>query len=633
MTIHRAVWLLLCHRSQMVTRLQHSLSYQVSMRKLSLECPRAQSWVGAIVSGSSARNGRNYDQRSFSSSRIVSQKKEGDKPSEKVQTDHKNQPVEQESRLEIETKHGKLLVKTTLADSKLQEIVIEKPKIEATLKETVAAGASTKKEDAAKSIVIDEERRMKADAELKEQLAEKNRQLAKKRIRVDFSRSSLERNFITPVRAMSDFLLKPSDLEALSRTKRRSPYEQEPAITVYWRKDVEAKAIEVWGSRENLLKECLKREIEKKMHQQNIFTVKRRLRDYRREIGSRTNVVDSEPGLFGKSGKVVLTAIAINATNCLFKFGAWLYTGSHSMFAETIHSLADTINQLILAYGIHKSTQIADSDHPYGYTNMKYVSSLISGVGIFCVGTGLSFYHGIMGLVDPHPIDDFYWAFFILGGSLVSEGATLLVAINSCRSGAKALGMSFRDYVVRGQDPCVNVVLTEDAAAVLSVVLAASCMGLSTYTGSPIPDAVGSLLVGCMLGGVASFIIYTNVAALVGRSIRQENLDKINAELESDIMIRAIHDVKGIDMGNSLVRYKAEMDFDGRELTRVYLDKQDLNILLEEVRTFQTIDELEAFLLKHGENIVDLMGGEIDRIEMKLRKKFPEIRHCDLEIL
>uniref|UniRef100_A0A182NPR5 Proton-coupled zinc antiporter SLC30A9, mitochondrial n=1 Tax=Anopheles dirus TaxID=7168 RepID=A0A182NPR5_9DIPT len=636
MTIHRAAWLLLCHRSQL---------HQVPLRKLSLACPRSLSWVDAALAGQAVRVGHKSgnNQRSFSSSRIASQSKEKqdkelDKAKEKVPAEGATgtvaSPVEQESRLEIDTKHGKLLVKTTLADSKLQAIVIEKPKIEATLQETLVA--AKKKEDAAKPIApppTEEEKRAKAETELKEQLAEKNRQLAKKRIRVDFSRSSLERNFITPVRAMSDFLLKPSDLEALARTKRRSPYEQEPPITVYWRKDVEAKAIEVWGSRENLLKECLKREIEKKMHQQNIFTVKRRLRDYRREIGSRTNVVDSEPGLFGKSGKVVLTAIAINATNCLFKFGAWLYTGSHSMFAETIHSLADTINQLILAYGIHKSTQIADSDHPYGYSNMKYVSSLISGVGIFCVGTGLSFYHGIMGLVDPHPIDDFFWAFFILGGSLVSEGATLLVAINSCRSGAKALGMSFRDYVVRSQDPCVNVVLTEDAAAVLSVALAATCMGLSTYTGSPIPDAVGSLLVGCMLGGVASFIIYTNVAALVGRSIRQENLDKINAELESDIMIRAIHDVKGIDMGNSLVRYKAEMDFDGRELTRVYLDKQDLNVLLEEVRTFQTIDELEAFLLKHGENIVDLMGGEIDRIEMKLRKKFPEIRHCDLEIL
>lgn len=251
------------------------------------------------------------------------------------------------------------------------------------------------------------------------------------------------------------------------------------------------------------------------------------------------------------------------------------------MFAESIHSLADTLNQCILAYGIHKSTQIADSDHPYGYSNMKYVSSLISGVGIFCVGTGLSFYHGITGLMHPEPINDLTWALVILGGSLVSEGATLVVALNRIRLGARKLGITFREYVLRGQDPCVNVVLTEDAAAVLSVGLAASCMSLSVLTGSPYPDAVGSLLVGCMLGGVASFIIYQNVAALVGRSIPQENINRINAELESDIMIRAIHDVKGIDMGNSLVRYKAEMDFDGRELSRVYLDKLDLNVLLE----------------------------------------------------
>lgn len=88
---------------------------------------------------------------------------------------------------------------------------------------------------------------------------------------MDFTRSSLERNFITPARAISDFLLKQADLDTLPKTKRRSPYEQEPPITVYWRKDVEQKAIDVWGSRENLLRECLKREIEKKMHQQSII--------------------------------------------------------------------------------------------------------------------------------------------------------------------------------------------------------------------------------------------------------------------------------------------------------------------------------------------------------------------------
>lgn len=463
----------------------------------------------------------------------------------------------------------------------------------------------------------------------------------KKRVRVDLTASSMERNFITPVRAMSDFLLKPSDLEGLRKTKRRSPYESEPPITVYWRKDVESKAIEVWGSRENLIKELLIRDAKRKTYQQtepgskqnaDIFTVKRRLRDFRREKGYRSGA-SRESGLLGASGKVVLTAIAINGSNFLFKLFAWLYTGSHSMFSESIHSLADTINQLILAFGIHKSVQQADSDHPYGYSNMKYVASLISGVGIFCVGTGLSFYHGVTGLLSPMPTGSFYWAFFILGGSLVSEGATLLVAVNSIRKGAQLNKMTFTEYVLQGQDPSVNVVLMEDLAAVMGVGVAGVCMGLTVHYGSPIPDAVGSLLVGGILGGVASFLIYTNVAALVGRSIPQERLDKINSELESDVMIRAIHDVKGIDMGNSLVRYKAELDFDGRELSRSYLDRQDLNLLLEEVQKMKNIDELEAFILKHGENIVDMMGAEIDRIEMKLRKNHPEIRHCDLEIL
>ncbi|XP_076175866.1 solute carrier family 30 member 9 isoform X2 [Ptiloglossa arizonensis] len=455
-----------------------------------------------------------------------------------------------------------------------------------------------------------------------------------KKKKVNRSTSSLERNFITPVRAMSDFLLKPSDLENLPKTKRRSPYEFEPPITVYWRKDVEAKALEVWGSREALAKELLKKELEQKMYQQNIFTVKRRLRDYRREMGSRTTeFIQEQEGLFGRSGKVVLTAIAINASNFLCKLCACILTGSHSMFAECVHSAADTCNQLILAYGIYKSVQNPNPDHPYGYTNMKYVSSLISGVGIFCIGAGLSVYHGIHGLFNPTPVEPFYWAYCVLGGSLLSEGATLLVAIQSIRKGAEEKKRTFKEYVLGGQDPSVNVVLLEDFASVVGITTATVCMSLTSYTGNPMYDAIGSILGGFLLGGVASFIINTNIAALIGRSISQDDLDKINAELESDIMVRAIYDVKGIDMGNNLVRYKAELDFDGRELTRSYLEKNDLAAMLQEVKAMKNIDEMETFLLKHGEGIVDMVGGEIDRMELKLKKKHPEIRHCDLEIL
>ncbi|XP_076619369.1 solute carrier family 30 member 9 [Colletes latitarsis] len=456
----------------------------------------------------------------------------------------------------------------------------------------------------------------------------------KKKMKVDRGTQSLERNFITPVRAMSDFLLKPSDLENLPKTKRRSPYEFEPPITVYWRKDVEAKALEVWGSREALTKKLLKKELEQKTYQQNIFTVKRRLRDYRREMGSKTTeFIQEQEGLFGRSGKVVLTAIVINACNFLCKLCACVFTGSHSMFAECVHSAADTCNQLILAYGIYKSVQNPNPDHPYGYTNMKYVSSLISGVGIFCVGAGLSIYHGIHGLINPSLVEPFYWAYCVLGGSLVSEGATLLVAIQSIKKGAEEKQRTFKEYVLGGQDPSVNVVLLEDFASVVGITTATVCMSLTSYTGNSMYDAIGSILGGFLLGGVAAFIIKTNTAALIGRSISQEDLDKINTELESDIMVRAIYDVKGIDMGNNLVRYKAEIDFDGKELTRCYLDKNDIVAMLEEVRTMENIDEVETFLLKHGEGIVDMVGGEIDRMELKLKKKHPEIRHCDLEIL
>lgn len=174
------------------------------------------------------------------------------------------------SPLEVTTKAGKLVVSVVKDLKKDSPTSIEHP----TKNGTLLVHASVTKDDKLKDKVIFEQ---KSNETKKSQIKIDNISLKvstpvgtkTKERRVDFSRSSLERNFITPSRAISDFLLKMSDLESLPKTKRRSPYEQEPPIIVYWRKDVEAKAIEVWGSRENLLRECLKREIERKQHQQS----------------------------------------------------------------------------------------------------------------------------------------------------------------------------------------------------------------------------------------------------------------------------------------------------------------------------------------------------------------------------
>lgn len=148
------------------------------------------------------------------------------------------------------------------------------------------------------------------------------------------------------------------------------------------------------------------------------------------------------------------------------------------MFSEAIHSAADTLNQVILAIGIQKSMQKPTETHPYGYANLQYVSSLISGVGIFCLGAGLSIYHGVTGLLSPSELESIWTAVFVLGGSFVSESVTLALAVKSIRNSARARDMSFVEFVVGGYDPCVNVVLLEDLAAVVGVVIAAVAMGV-----------------------------------------------------------------------------------------------------------------------------------------------------------
>eukprot|EP00092_Neocalanus_flemingeri_P020297 GFUD01021987.1.p1 GENE.GFUD01021987.1~~GFUD01021987.1.p1 ORF type:complete len:530 (+),score=135.32 GFUD01021987.1:57-1646(+) len=459
------------------------------------------------------------------------------------------------------------------------------------------------------------------------------------------TKSSYDRNYITEERALNEFLLEVLDLQGLRITVRRSAHETDPPHKVYWRKDVEARAIHRWGSLEKVQIEREVRELNEEELQfpvyKKYFVDKLKEREKKKaEKLSRENwpvrrlrLHKKEAGITGESGRVVLSAIAINTGNFGIKLVAWASTGSHSMFSEAIHSLADTLNQVILAYGIHKSTSTPTKDHPYGYHNVQYVTALISGVGIFCLGAGLSVYHGVMGLLTPHGMDSIWLAMGILAASFVSESVTLALAVKSIKRSAREQNMSFTDFVSQGWDPCVNVVLLEDLAAVAGVVIAGSCMGLSHYTGSHVYDAMGSVLIGGLLGSVATFMIYTNSGALVGRSIPDNRIEDINRQLEGDIMVRQVYDVKGIDMGNGVVRYKAEIDFDGRELARSYIARQNMGSVLEDCKLVGDEKQLEAFLLKHGEQMVDCLGAEVDRIERNLKEKHPEVRHVDLEVL
>lgn len=339
--------------------------------------------------------------------------------------------------------------------------------------------------------------------------------------------------------------------------------------------------------------------------------------------------------LLKSSRRVVWGAIIINGANFLAKAVAWTFTGSHSMFAESVHSLADMANQIILAFGMRKSLQSPTADHPYGYHPMRFIAPLISGVGIFCLGCGFSLYRGFEALLitPSEPFMSPMWAYGTLLFSFVTESTTLFMAVKTLRMGAKRSKLKVRDYIAQNSDPSVIVVLLEDVAAVTGIGIAATSIVLSSFFNTHYFDACGSIAIAGLLGFVATYIIKKNTVALVGKSIPRDALNKMNRIIEKDVLIRAIHDVKAMDLGNGVVRYKAEVDVDGRELSKKYLEKIDLESLLGDVKDIETQDDAKAFILAHGEGVVDLLGAEVDRIEKELRKNHPKVKHVDLEVL
>ncbi|KAG5452868.1 Zinc transporter 9, variant 2 [Clonorchis sinensis] len=436
--------------------------------------------------------------------------------------------------------------------------------------------------------------------------------------------------FITPLRAMREYILTTQDLEALPRYYSRSPYSGETQTQVFLRSDVEQLAYKKHGGKDAFeLRLKIIKDMERRARA-DIFNLKKALKHFKATIESNRNDpsrhMERQRSVFRTGpGRVVLFAIAVNSLNVAAKAIAWWYTGSKSIFSEVMHSIADTFNQILVAYGLHSSFQKPDEMHPYGYIPMRNVSSLISGVAIFFLGAGFTFYHGVRGLLEPHDVEPLYWALLVLLGSFVSEGSTLALAYREARRGAKRHNYdSVRQWLMAGVDPSTSVVLLEDLAAVLGVLVAGTAMSITALTGSSLPDAVGAIGVSGILGAVAALIIRTNTEMLIGRSIPLEKQEAIMRLIDNMKVIRGTYDIKATMMGGDAMRFKAEVDIDGRELTKRYMETLPLDALLQEVKSIQTEQQLVHFMLKHGDNLVNTLGAEINQIEAKIKAAVEE---------
>lgn len=332
--------------------------------------------------------------------------------------------------------------------------------------------------------------------------------------------------------------------------------------------------------------------------------------------------------------RAVTTALWCNFLVFSLKFGVWFVTSSHVMLAEVVHSVADFANQALLAYGLSSSRRAPDAIHPYGYSKERFVWSLISAVGIFCLGCGATIVNGVQNLWTSEQPTNIGYAALVIGGSFIIEGISLVVAIQSVRKGAAAEGMTVRDYIWRGHDPTAVAVMTEDGAAVTGLAIAAASLVAVNATGNPIYDPIGSIIVGNLLGMVAIFLIQRNRHALIGRAIDDNDMDRVLQFLKNDPVVDSIYDCKSEVIGPGFFRFKAEIDFNGVVLVQNYLQRAGRE---EWAKQFREASEQkdDAALLKlmsiYGEEVVTALGSEVDRLEKEIQEIVPGIRHVDIE--
>jgi cation diffusion facilitator family transporter len=239
--------------------------------------------------------------------------------------------------------------------------------------------------------------------------------------------------------------------------------------------------------------------------------------------------------------KAVWAALAGNLLVAAAKFTAAALTGSAAMLSEAVHSLVDTINELLLLYGMARSTRPADRQHPLGYARELYFWSFVVALLIFTLGAGVSAYEGVHRLLDPQAIQRPAVIYIVLAASLLFEGGSWIVGTRAFRATKRNLGwwQAFR----QSKDPPAFIVVFEDTAAVLGIFVAAGGTTATILTGDSRWDGIASLLIGAILAGVALLLAQESKALLIG--------ERADPTL-SDAIIRLAAGVAGVCKANSI---------------------------------------------------------------------------------
>ncbi|MDT5005473.1 MAG: hypothetical protein QOJ24_2649 [Mycobacterium sp.] len=306
-----------------------------------------------------------------------------------------------------------------------------------------------------------------------------------------------------------------------------------------------------------------------------------------------------------ESTLTVLVAFGANLAIAVAKTVAAVLSGSASMAAESAHSWADTGNQGLLIVANRRSSRPPDAERPLGYGAEAYVWSLLAAVGLFVVGGTLSVWGGVTELLHGESgAEDYLVAYIVLGVAFALESSSLFQALRQLRGEAREYDRDLFAHVLETSDPTTRAVFAEDTAALIGIALAALGIGLHQLTGEVVWDAIGSILVGILLGVVAVVLIDRNRRFLVGEPASTELQGAAIAHLEKLPEVASVRFIRLVFVGPKQLFLVASVDLVGdaveteiaKTLRQLENQLQDEPYIVDAVLTIAEPDELDRQL-------------------------------------
>ncbi len=259
------------------------------------------------------------------------------------------------------------------------------------------------------------------------------------------------------------------------------------------------------------------------------------------------------------SKKAIYAALVGNSLIAISKFWAAAYTGSSAMFSEAIHSVVDTGNQWLLLYGLKRSKRPADKTHPFGYGMEVYFWSFVVAILIFGLGAGISINEGISKVKNPHPVNDPFINYIVIGVSIVFEAAAFAFAYKEFykTKGAQSLIKAVR----ASKDPAIFTVLFEDFAALVGLLVAGVAIYLGDVLHMPVLDGIASIAIGLILAFTASCLAFECKGLLMGESASETVLTGIKNIIADESHVLHINEILTMHLGPRDILLNLSLDF------------------------------------------------------------------------